>query len=638
MEHDDDEDEHSEGEDPQPGSKRSRPDRAAKLKDLQSKQVCAIKMTLNQLCNNAELIDEIEICVHGVTRTSIEASRFLNFYILTLLEQNQPVPKLDQSLFYGAFTTMAGANLRKTVEKFGPALQDYRELRPLNMAKFDCKNVTQMLNYAGKEYMTACMNHVVLNISGRVGKAFKLYFQSLPQQFKAADRNKARRYFMRRMTREGNAEDEDPMWLSFNIAPTLETRAAIATYVQVNLERYSDLPLDTGGPHPIERVKHRWWAYLPWLYALQGFMQQNNSRAFSILPLCSFASKHITVDTGILHGLLTRVAARTGGAKPDILTQFRAHARQHWEAHFRLTKAEGKNIRRNFYYIIKTDGLAVSAVLTKPKEVDTPIPERNVSILSKRVIGVDPGRKDLVTCTWMHDGNQQSSKYSNKEYQQKIGLKKAGTKRKEWMKEAALYEAMTQLPSAKTPSTVAMRTHIVALFGILDRVLELNGKRRVRSLKFSQHCLRQRVMYDICKRITDGCEGDKRSPVVAFGAGMFSSCSKGHAPGPVKEVRRALRRRGVAVYDVQEDYTSQLCNGCKEKLVPMYSEGGGYAIHGVRRCLSATCMRNTWNRDINASLNILYIFIEETLHRSRPERFTRTYQAEQARQAGLRGE
>jgi hypothetical protein len=277
--------------------------------------------------------------------------------------------------------------------------------------------------------------------------------------------------------------------------------------------------------------------------------------------------------------------------------------------------------------MLKTDGVAVSAILTKPKAVPTTVTKPDICLEGKRVIGLDPGRTDLMTSTWMdEDGKHHFSKYSNKEYQQKIGLKKAGNKRKEWMRRANLYEAMTQLPSAKTPCTLAMAMHISELFKILERVLQLNGRRRVRSLRFSQHCLRQRVMYDICKRITEGCEGDERRPVAAFGAGMFSSSGKGHAPGPVKEVRKALRRRGVEVYDVNEDYTSQLCHCCHNKVVPMYSEGGEFAIHGVRRCLSATCMRKTLNRDINASLNILYIFFAETLHGARPEVFTRRYQ------------
>ncbi|RLN26509.1 hypothetical protein BBJ28_00024584, partial [Nothophytophthora sp. Chile5] len=357
-----------------------------------------------------------------------------------------------------------------------------------------------------------------------------------------------------------------------------------------------------------------------------------------ILPLCSFASKHVTVDTGILHGLLTRVAKRTGRAPPEPLPAFRAAARAHWEAHFKLTKAEGKNVRRDFECMLKTDGYAVSVILSKVKAVATgwDVPTLDVSLAGKRVVGVDPGRTDLANCAWMDEaGEPVFSSYSNKEYQQKIGLKKAGAKRRLWMSRANLQEAMTQLPSAKTPSTFTMMAHLEQLFLILNRVLALNGLRRVRGLRFSQHCLRQRVMYDICDRITSpgAAVEDDRPVVVAFGAGMFSSCSRGHCPGPVKGVRRALRERGVEMYDVNEDYTSQLCNCCHGKVVPMYSQGGGMAIHGVRRCLSATCMRKTLNRDVNAALNILYIFTVETLQGDRPRVFTRRYQTELARAA-----
>ena len=263
-----------------------------------------------------------------------------------------------------------------------------------------------MLNYAGKDYLTACKNHVVLNISARVGKAFKLFFDALPQNFRAEDRNKARRYFMRRMTREGDPEEEEPMWASFKRVPTAETRAAVVDYVDHKLERYEDLPLDVGGLHPTTRVEKRWWHYLRWLYDLQLSSQEHDTRAFSILPLCTFVSKHVTIDTGILHGLLTRVARRTGRAPPEPLPDFRVDGRAHWESHFKLTRAEGRNTRRDFECMLKTDGYAVSVILSKAKVVAAEGPPPDISLCGKRVVGVDPGRVDLASCAWR--GNSSS--------------------------------------------------------------------------------------------------------------------------------------------------------------------------------------------------------------------------------------
>ena len=118
------------------------------------------------------------------------------------------------------------------------------------------------------------------------------------------------------------------------------------------------------------------------------------------------------------------------------------------------------------------------------------------------------------------------------EYQQKIGLHKAQSKRRLWISRADLQQAFTELTSAKAPGSFGLQLHIDALFKILDRLLQLNGRRRVRSLRFSQHGLRQRVMYNICQRITAPVGEDEHPVVVAFGAGMFSSCSRGHYPGP----------------------------------------------------------------------------------------------------------
>ena len=549
---------------------------------------------------------------------------------------------------------MAGATHAPTVAKFGEALREYNALRPANMVRFDYKCVPQMIKYAAKEYETACENHVVENISARVVKCFNLFFDNdLTQKFTAADRNKAQRYFMGRMTREGNADDEGPMWESFSKRVDVVTLFRVRAYIDKNLRDYNNLPLDVLGRPSV--VKNRWWDYLRWLNDLQFHYEGHEARAFSILPLCSFTSKHVTIDTKILWGLMRRVSERTPRDRrtwPAAWNDFSSNdnKRRNWEVKFNLSKAEGtenltgeeppKEKRRDFEYIVTTDGYAVSVTLSKAKQFGPvflrPPQVPVIDLAGKRVVGVDPGRIDLASCVYLRpevDGEFSPPvflHYSNKEYQEKIGLYKAHAKRRHWLAGAELQDQMTNLPSAKTPDPAMMIEHITALFLILDRVLALNGRRRVRDLRFSQHCRRQRVMGDICSRITSPVdEDDMRPVVVAFGAGMFSSSSRYHAPGPVKEVRTALRKRGVEVYDVEEDYTSQLCNSCHVKVVPMCQEGGRGEIYGVRRCTAAGCPRNIMNRDANAAMNILFIFKEESRTGHRPEVFTRVYQDEQ---------
>merc|ERR1712176_851568 len=95
--------------------------------------------------------------------------------------------------------------------------------------------------------------------------------------------------------------------------------------------------------------------------------------------------------------------------------------------------------------------------------------------------------------------------------------------------------------------------------------------------------------------------------------------------------RRMWRRKAGLEEDihlVNEDYTSMLCSSCHERLEPMFDEEGR-AIHAVRRCHNSECNRMVWHRDVNACLNIMWVFIREQLDGFRPPVFTRAFQQQQ---------
>ena len=52
----------------------------------------------------------------------------------------------------------------------------------------------------------------------------------------------------------------------------------------------------------------------------------------------------------------------------------------------------------------------------------------------------------------------------------------------------------------------------------------------------------------------------------------------------------------------------------------------GRAIHAVRRCINSDCNRMVWHRDVHACLNILHVYIFETVNGFRPAAFTRPFQ------------
>ncbi|GAB9473287.1 hypothetical protein Gpo141_00010442 [Globisporangium polare] len=106
--------------------------------------------------------------------------------------------------------------------------------------------------------------------------------------------------------------------------------------------------------------------------------------------------------------LLRRVAERTGRTKPEALPTFRVAARAHWETYFKLSKAEGNNVRRDFERMLKTDGYAVSILLSKAKASGATL-SPDINLAGERVVSVD-----LVSWAWLEkDGKPTFSHYSS---------------------------------------------------------------------------------------------------------------------------------------------------------------------------------------------------------------------------------
>jgi hypothetical protein len=51
-------------------------------------------------------------------------------------------------------------------------------------------------------------------------------------------------------------------------------------------------------------------------------IEHKKARSFSILPLCGSNARHTTIDTTVLHGLLTRVVERTGSSRSSGATSW----------------------------------------------------------------------------------------------------------------------------------------------------------------------------------------------------------------------------------------------------------------------------------------------------------------------------
>ena len=628
-------------------TKRSRPDVAARMKRKKTITIKAVKMRLSTWCKSPAIQKELERVARGVTRTAVEASRLVNMWALKTIEDEKEIPEMNQTFFYRAFTVVSGSRRNEAAtEVFGKALEKYESMRPPNMERFNPHLVTQVLNEAGTEYLTACKNHVVLSLTARVRKGFLKVLEDEYPGMRAPDKKKLTKHLIDRLSRRSTAEEEEAVWNSLRDPVNRDLRGPASTYMA--REETRDLPLDD--PNAAGRVQRAWWRYLPWLRDLQVIMEDRGGKQFSLLPLCSLDVKHVRVTTTILYDLMKRIRKGNKSLLPDPgkWVEFRDNARAWWERFFRLGRVEGRSQRKTFEESFVTDAYGVSVTVsiplgsaietteeeetsdTNPKDPKDIVPELASNCArSHRVVSVDPGSRDIVTClSYDAEGNQKTWRYSKKEYKAKIGVVGAQRRRRMWRRKAGLEEDMLFLPSGKTGDIKSFHFHVEQLFRVLDRVLELNFKRRVREMRFTQYGKKQKVMHDICERVIrgGGSENDGRKVTIAYGNATFTT--KGSLPGPVKAVRRELQRRGEDIHLVNEDYTSMLCSSCHERLEPMFDEEGR-AIHAVRRCHNSECNRMVWHRDVNACLNIMWVFIREQLDGFRPPVFTRAFQQQQ---------
>ena len=96
---------------------------------------------------------------------------------------------------------------------------------------------------------------------------------------------------------------------------------------------------------------------------------------------------------------------------------------------------------------------------------------------------------------------------------------------------------------------------------------------------------------------------------------------KGTKPVVQKGLRQKLRGRCMFV-DVDEFRTSKLCCACHGEMEGKMLKTGKQS-YKVRRCENSACHRTFWNRDVNASINILFKLLRFVQGEDEPAAFCR---------------
>ena len=322
-------------------------------------------------------------------------------------------------------------------------------------------------------------------------------------------------------------------------------------------------------------------------------------------------------------------------------------------------------------HFLRTDG--VTACLVVKREAKTTAPSRKrkreqskedaanggpsrgpapkVPHENQRLVGIDPGRRDMVGVV-SNEGD--AFTVSTKSYLHMSGGRRYAQRTVAPLSarrvgDTSLYDLLQALPCRRDIDE--WDCYLRSVLPILDTIIATYEVKRLRRLRFQSFMKRDRTLDSICARIT----ASKNNVLVAFGDASSCHSGFGYAPAPQGRLRRRLSViHGAQVTLVDEYNTSRYCCKCHSGLVApvathslqkirgsdvltrklernrfrkadetSYSE----TLHGVRQCTFCWNLSGSprfHHRDLNSAENMMDIYLSLASSGARPEAFSRS--------------
>ena len=397
-------------------------------------------------------------------------------------------------------------------------------------------------------------------------------------------------------------------------------------------------------------------AYSVMLSTIEASGGATKKQHFSLLPRKSgYTISYIPIPSQFLARILT-TSNVDPHARPDKLDLFRSY----WEKHFNLNAVETRTSR--FANMISTDGVSVSILMDKAASMSAIINDASQADLLQwwesgaTAVGVDPGVSVVAMCSSAKLGEgpvkadsrlpctlaeERTGGYTSGEYYERAKFNLSNRRTDAWNKDTE--DIVESIPSGETASLVALSLHAIAYLQHLRELLVHRAARGYRNMRFLRYVHKQRAIEDICNSIAP--RGSKTIVGFENWGGVGSTPISRKACGPLKEIKRRLNERNgndLLLVSVEKRRTSIICNCCHHRTKNMHahahrrvqdSETKQFAktatkvkIHQVLHCQNSMCLQlgapgRTWNRDVNASLNILLIFLCTVYGLPRPPAF-----------------
>jgi hypothetical protein len=375
------------------------------------------------------------------------------------------------------------------------------------------------------------------------------------------------------------------------------------------------------------KAQHRFviTAYARWA----AYLKARDLKSFTVLPHGRIRAKHIDIDTKTLFGIVYNLyGARKGVTQDEAYKSFVYLRDDHWNSVFRLDGLRNSRDARvervqglppeerasnfNFGYMLTTDAEdacfhfkrpktereqeqdearskqgKLAAAAAKKRETaqrkamvkegikvplrDGPLARAVMDGQVRRIIGVDPGRTNIMVTAEMVDGVLRTFRLTRAQYKVDTGMK--ALVRKANLRNLRVRSAQAYLDeiSLKTTETDVIARHVARLSWV-----DSEGRSVYDSLwdeKLRPCHARDRFgvwsrRYKVLDAFFDKVSGGDKDVLWAYGDASFAPSGKGSETVPVKaSAKRCVTKHGQdAVGATPEFRTSIACCGCHTRL------------------------------------------------------------------------
>ena len=605
----------------------------------------SLKSILKHPIINTPILEDAVLRSHKIV---VHTLQFLKLYLLHQYQQNS-FPVVTKKLINSTLKIVCG---EKEEKRGKPANTDTKELQQqlslFYQEQYEPTMVKEELNYAGlntvldyltEDIVTMYENNIQLHYVEYVERYVNVMWKKkfLTEKIRKLGKTKAERENrIRKLCSELRKIKND--LLNVDNVP-FQSKSYYHSWIQQQKKHILPNKPKFQEKNIYYDLKCSPMDYLPCMIFMMKQVENEDCKVCNVFPIrSSIVPSYIRLDTTTLVNLLLR---KEHGTKSHYKTEgnLKKNEDKIWNFFFRTELKCFKKTEYSFHHMLSTDGVSVSILLLRKDLVGKKLPMMKkksnheiyideitdtTSLQTKKIVGIDAGKCDLIYC--VDDASKEANvfRYSQDQRRKETKMKKytnirLGLKHKV-LEGKTIIEYETELSNynRKTLQIDKFKEYLQAKNKLNHLLFGFYRKEIFRKLKMSAYINAKRTEQKMIQQFQDKF-GKPDETILCIGDWEQRKQMKFKEPTIGIGMRTLFRKRGYQVYLVDEFRTSCRCSNCnggickKFKVVnhPNPKKEEMRLIHGLLRCQNGCGL---WNRDRNGASNI-YKIAYQAIHK-----------------------